>query len=182
MSNSYDVLSNIIGLTAKFKEYYKADKIRDEYPIKKIKGLKENEFNEMMYIFGNHGNGKSFAIQWFLCELKKKNNLLKIQYITMTKLIMNLYAKSFEDKVKYINILSKEYDILAIDEIEKIKLTEYKEEMIFYLLDERINNMKKTIMAGNDELEKLEEKLQKNIISRILSNCLILKNEGRLLR
>jgi DNA replication protein DnaC len=161
------------GLTKKFKDVYLD--IKETSPIKTLK--KNDDFN-ILYLWGERGNGKSISVQWYLC--KKYLEGSSCRYITMSRIIMDLYSLDFPQKVKYIDSLIN-YDILAIDEIDKIKLTEYKEEMIFYLLDERINNEKQTITIGNSDIKRLENKLQENIVSRVLSG-LIIENTGELLR
>jgi DNA replication protein DnaC len=154
--------------------------IKETKPVKLLNQTKFGD-KDVLYLWGERGNGKSFAVQWFLCKLMDGRSL-DLMYTTMSKLIMSLYAMDFKEKLDYLDMLADKYDLLVIDEIDKISLTHFKEEAIFYLLDERINKMKKTVFVGNKSLKDLHDTLGDNIISRILSNAVVIENKGELLR
>jgi len=140
-------------------------------------GVKQN-----IFIHGERGNGKTIGIQWFMEKLHDNNLNWKIKYMTLAEISMDLYAKDFKERADYIKMLATKYDVLFIDEIDKVSITDYKEEMIFYLLDTRLSGMKYTIMTSNFDVSELSKKLKENIMSRILADCIKIKSDGEVLR
>jgi DNA replication protein DnaC len=168
------MIPKVKGLTTLFRNLY--FELKETEPIKHLKKSNSN----MVYLWGKRGNGKSIAVQSYLCEKKKQG--VKCMYITMSNLFMDLYAIDLDRRVHYIRDMIRLYDLIVIDEIDKIKLTEWKEEMIFNLLDERVNFCKDTVLVGNSSPAELESKLGVNIVSRILGCGEVIENKGVLLR
>jgi chromosomal replication initiation ATPase DnaA len=168
-------IKSIAGLTEKFKRAYLDGKIKETGIIKNLKKIDLDK--HLIYIHGERGHGKSFGVQAYAVHLRSKYNKLKIKYISMSKLIMILYSKSIENRVAFIEELINIYDLLIIDEVDKITLTDFKEEMIFYMLDERINRESFTILLGNAGLAELEKRLKQNIMSRISTGLIMPYND-----
>jgi DNA replication protein DnaC len=163
----------VLGLTPE----YLALKINNKTePIKKLMIAD----NLMVYLWGDRGNGKSIAVQYYLCHESIKNERLRIKYIELKTIVDELMIRDPAEQVVYLSGLIK-FDILAIDEIDKKKISEFVEDNLFYLLDKRKTELKRTIVIGNKGPGKLEEKLGESISSRILSGEII-KSEGELLR
>jgi len=177
-------MSEIIGVSKRFKTYMDQHKKLKETIL--IKAL--NKFNEiedlpdMYYIFGERGNGKSFACQYLLYRLCYHREYCKGKFITLSDLVMELYACDFKERVKVVNNYKDKYNLLIIDEIDKVKLTDWKEEMIFNIVDGRMNNMRKTVYTSNMSPDDLTEILGINIMSRILSDGKVLENKSEVLR
>jgi len=167
---------SIFGLTKK----YWSTKVAETDIIKKISKIVD--LPQMLFIWGDRGNGKTIAVQWYLEEISKQAWEWDIKYITLTELIMDLYALEFNERKEYIDELVSEYEVLAIDEIDKVTLTDYKEEMIFYLFDKRLSNLKYTILTSNTDTKNLGERLKQNIVSRILDDCIKIHSDGKVLR
>jgi DNA replication protein DnaC len=163
----------VLGLTL---EYLKL-KIKETEPIKKLIACPDNL---MKYIWGKRGNGKSIAVQYYLCQESIKNQRLRIKFIELKTIIDQLMIRDPAEQVVYIAGLIK-FDILAIDEIDKKKISEFVDDNIFYLLDKRKTNLRDTIIIGNKGPSEVEKKVGESITSRILSGEII-KNDGELLR
>jgi len=120
-------------------------------------------------VYGPKRSGKSIFVQFFLDILKRE-----AKYITAINIIMELYGRNFEEKKDYLDELYK-YDFLGIDDIDKFKLTGWKEEMMFYLIDKRISNLKKTIISCSTVPERLHLILGNNIADKLLSEAYVVK-------
>ena len=176
-------MNNIEGLTIRFLNLnHNYDKT---YPINKIMEFYDKP-EYMIYLWGKRGNGKTIAVQYYLAKMgqrpKNEGYYTYGKYITMSNLLMELYAGDFSEKVKIVKKYSEKYFMLVIDEIDKITLTDYKEEMIFNILDNRISNMMYTIISANKSIGELKDQLGINIISRILDNAVVIENKGEVLR
>jgi len=127
------------------------------------------EKHNIVLVYGPKRSGKSIFVQFFLDILKRE-----AKYITAINIIMELYGRNFEEKKDYLDELYK-YDFLGIDDIDKFKLTGWKEEMMFYLIDKRISNLKKTIISCSTVPERLHLILGNNIADKLLSEAYVVK-------
>jgi len=127
------------------------------------------EKHNIVIVYGPKRSGKSIFVQFFLDILKRE-----AKYITAINIIMELYGRDFEEKKDYLDELYK-YNFLGIDDIDKVKLTGWKEEMMFYLIDKRISNLKKTIISCSVVPERLHLILGNNIADKLLSEAYVIK-------
>lgn len=125
-----------------------------------------NNNKKLIYIYGNNRIGKSITLQDYLLDYTK--NFKKCgMYISAIEIVYKITMGELSEKRHFINRLINEYDILVIDEIDKIVLTDTREMNMFYILDKRKTSNKITILCGNDPIENLEKRIGKIICSRI---------------
>lgn len=179
------------GITKKYLVYQERNKLKlDTDPIKFFKKIdisdeyyfkyEKKEYQAILQ-HGIKGNGKSFAMQWFLEQYSEKKKCRCI-YITMSDLIEQLHALDFAGKRALTEGIIKNYDVICIDEIDKFNVTDYAERTVFKFLDNGLSAMKRFLYGSNSNGKILREMLGENIMSRILGDCLIVENQGKLLR
>jgi DNA replication protein DnaC len=185
----------VAGITKEYKIFFERNKFKfdvdpvkffdsidlsDEYYFKyKVEG-ELKEYQNILF-WGIKGNGKSLSMQWFaekFCEQHK----CKATYFEMANFIETLLSLDLKEKRSYTQNLLKKYKLICIDEIDKIKITEYAYVTIFNFLNNGHNNMNNFVFGSNLDKENLTNFLGENIMSRIDNKCLIVKNQGVLLR
>lgn len=165
--------SSVSGISKTEFETYTWDKILDEGDAK----LAEKAIKETLktgygwvYLWGGPGIAKTVLLKVATAESIQKRNLAI--YISMDKIIDNLreaYDTEYPN-VESISRLAKWADIpvLAIDEFDKVKLTEYAETKQFRLMDDRyqavIRNQGVTLMASNEPPENIGSYLSDRIL------------------
>ncbi len=121
-------------------------------PFEKQKGL---------YIYGKPGIGKTFIMKRFVKTLAQKNN--KVGFINVSNLVSNV-KRSFNEENTYHKTLSilKEVNYLFIDDIgSEIISSWFRDEILFSILNERVEKNKVTFFSSNysiSNLQKLEAK------------------------
>ncbi len=168
----------IQGLTLKFR----STKIKETGIINKLeKHIVKPPTN--ILITGGHGNGKTFGAQDFLSKYHGINQGEKrCLYITLSNLLMDLYERDWSRKITYLRDLISQWHVIALDEVDKVKLTEWKEEILFNFFDSRMSQMKNNLITSNLSEEKLGVHLGSNIMSRVLSECVVIKVKGGVMR
>lgn len=120
----------------------------------------------LVYLYGGHRIGKSITLQHFLMEYMRAWRL-PVHYTSAIDLVYKITALESEEKRRLIKHLTEHHFLLVIDEMDKVHLTDAREMIFFYLLDQRKNNSKLTILCANSSIDDLEKKLGKIICSRI---------------
>ena len=168
----------IHGLTKKFETI----QFKDTKTVLKIRKFLEKPITNIL-IWGPHGNGKTFAVQDFLRQYHYMNQVEhRCLYITLSNMLMNLYERDWAQKISYLRNLINDWNVIALDEVDKIKLTEWKEEILFNFFDSRMSKMKRNLITSNKSPNKLAEHLGENIMSRILSECVVIEVKGEVMR
>ena len=138
-----------------------------------------------VYLYGPVGTGKSFTTSYFLFKLLKEGK--KVKYKKAIKMVLELSAIEPKDYKRYADGLIG-VDVLVIDDIDKLKVTESRLTTLLYLIDERNDLNRLTIYTSNKTLEELYAKFSEDkemgqaIISRIQENGLIKKIKNEYLR
>ena len=169
-----------LRLTPKFENFIKNKKFNETKLTKMLSKYTYDDMPDMIYIWSVYGTGKTFAVQNFLNNAPEN---IGRYYTTLSNLILDLQSfEQFSEKVERVYQYKEHIKILVIDEIDKMKLTEWKEEMIFNIIDGRISNEYKTILTSNSNVKDLSHKLGENIVSRILTDAVIVEYKGEVLR
>jgi DNA replication protein DnaC len=181
----------VAGISKEYKVFFERNKFKlDTDPVKFFDSIDLSDEYYFKYgtkeylnilLWGMKGNGKSFAMQWFaekFCEQHK----CKAIYFEMANFLEILLSLDLKQKRDYTQGLLKKYKLICIDEIDKIKITEYAYVTIFNFLNNGHNNMNNFVFGSNLNKEKLLNFLGDNIMSRVDNNCLIVENTGKLLR
>ena len=133
-----------------------------------------------IYLYGPNGTGKTAM----LCYILRKTLIKKIPsfYITMYDLF-TMIRSGFDNEFQ--NELSKDImdmDFLIIDEVGKIKTTEFVVFEFENMIRRRINQRKVTALASNYTVVELQKAFGDSIISLIRGNTKTFMVGGRDLR
>lgn len=167
--------------------------------IEYIISLKEGNVKKGFYLYGPPGVGKTFILEILLDHYLANN--IKCAYILLNDLSNELrsYYYSFDGDSKqlYYNTINKlkKVSVLFIDDIGSEKLDSFvRDELLFPILDHRMNNSLLTFFTSNYEKESLlehytkttntlEEPVKaKRLLERInvlSSNYVLIENKSR---
>jgi len=136
-----------------------------------------------VYLWGETGTGKTVMASSIIREYIIKYGG-KIKYISSPKMIMELQDSYKNDKESPVDILKKlsRVDILFIDDLGAEKLTEFVRQSIYFLINEREQWERPTIITSNYSLSEIDVYIDKRISSRIAGMCSIVKVGGDDLR
>lgn len=124
-----------------------------------------------LFLFGNYGTGKTMLMS-ILCRSLAKDYLFKCRYVNTVDL-MNEIKESFNssnDKtVKKILDDYRESDVLFLDDIDKVKPSDYLKEIFYAISNYRTEYELPTIISANHSPEELDSKFfDEAIISRLV--------------
>lgn len=137
-------------------------------------------FHEKKFLvyLGTPGIGKTYMaaamIEWIV------ENFNTFRYYKIQDL-HSILRQSFDGIGDYHKILELAIDdeLVIIDDIGSDKISEWKEEILFDIIDERYNSMRPTIITSNMLRKDWEKTYQDRIISRLFdkSNTIIEIND-----
>jgi len=132
-----------------------------------------------LYIFGGVGVGKTFYASCIANEVAQKyGNTVKA--LSITKAINDLFSTS--DKSGYIDELAK-VDLLIIDDFGAERKTEYSNEVVYSILDERYKAQKPLILTSNTDYGILQNQRKTNrVFDRVIDMCLPYQMIGESMR
>jgi len=139
----------------------------DDKVIKQIMDWIKNPKHFLVF-HGSAGIGKTYfcaaLVEWIVETFET------FRYYKIEDLHSRL-RQSFDGNTDYHKVL--EYaiddDIIIIDDIGSDKISEWKEEVFFSIVDERYNTMKPTIFTSNLSRDEFEKTYHKRIISRLFA-------------
>ena len=130
------------------------------------------------YIWGNIGSGKTIqAVFMMLNELRNKGQALFTSVLELLLEFKNLYSNK-EEETTELNLVEKysEIHLLVLDDFGVERTTDWSFQLLYIIINRRYENMRKTIITSNFNLEQLAEKLgDDRIPSRIQQMCKIIK-------
>lgn len=145
---------------------------------------KTKESRRGIYIYGECGTGKThiaYAIVKHLQEEIKFN----VKLFNIPALIRHL-KEDFNDNNKSLLEENTNFGqllnfagLLILDDFGTEKLTEWVEESIYSIINERYERMLPIIFTSNLEPSKLVEKYGDRIVSRIIGSCDIVELTGK---
>lgn len=137
--------------------------------------LLEEHIDDSLYITGGVGVGKSvFAAN--LAEalaIKHKTTITWINYTSFLFDIKQLFKLASEDPYDRVKKIAKS-NILFIDDFGTEKITDFIQEITYYLINEREINNLRTIITSNIDIENIEAR----IASRIAGICELIELSG----
>lgn len=121
------------------------------------KNIMDGKSNKGTYLYGRYGTGKSFLTFKLVNDLASRGK--KVIFVLVPELIRNIKANL--DKPTYMDDLivkMKRVDVLVLDDIGgEINTSFSRDEILFPILDSRMNEGKITFFTSNYSLKELEE-------------------------
>lgn len=150
----------------------------NESQKKALKGVVEYHKNGVLnyltgmnlFLFGNYGTGKTMLMS-ILCRALANDYLFACRFVNMVD-FMNEVRDCFNSSntkttTETLNNYKKS-EILFLDDIDKIKPSEYAREVIYSLVNYRTENELPTIISANHSPEELDSKyFEEAIVSRL---------------
>ena len=136
-----------------------------------ITNLKEGK-NLVLAGYASTGTGKTHLAVAIAKECFKKS--VSVKFINSSKM-MNQIRQDFKTQ-RYLNC-----QLLIIDDITKINVTDWCAEQIYYILNERYSNVMPTIITCEEDIEYLKNyfaDIGKAVISRFFQNAVIVPVMG----
>lgn len=126
------------------------------------------------YIFGAVGSGKTYEAVGLAKKALEEG--MKVIFYSAAKLFEALREYNHQDPSDYTLSTIRNRDVLIIDDLGKEKLTEWKYEQLFDIIDHRYGFEKTTIITSNYSLSDLAKRYGDNvggqaIVSRIAEMC-----------
>lgn len=139
------------------KEYFKtegrAHVVKDFIPF-----LSDENQQKGLYIYGSMGVGKTFTAKRFAKKLAETGK--EVAFINLSSLASKLKA-SFSNasgKQEYIMNILKNVEYLFLDDIGAEQITEwFRDEVLFSVLNYRMEHNKITFFTSNYKIEELEK-------------------------
>lgn len=129
--------------------------------------------------FGDVGTGKTFyscsIAKAIICRYKVPCLVTNFQKIE-SDLASNPYTKN-----EYLKSLNR-YKVLVIDDFSTERETSYMQEIVYTVINDRIESGLPIIITTNltgDELKQPKDTMQKRIFSRLYENCLFFEVKGK---
>lgn len=155
-------------------EYELAKKALDA-SIKFTDDLINNKDTNSLLFYGNPGVGKTFLLN---CIAKKLlQNGISVVYFTAVgffEFIRNNQINPQNIDISYENKIITS-DVLMIDDLATENVTDFSRTTLFYVLNERINNNKPTVISTNLNPLDIKGLYSERISSRIIGNFGLLK-------
>lgn len=115
-------------------------------------------FGTNLIILGNYGTGKTALIS-VLCNLLTEEFFFDCRFVNIVDLF-DIVKASFSslsiDTLKLIEIYKKA-DFLFLDDIDKKTPTSYAKELVYSIVNSRVENELPTIITANHDLEDLDK-------------------------
>ena len=135
------------------------------------------EAGQGLIIVGPPGCGKSHLVS--AAAQRAKEAGYSVLYERAPKLLMRLRAaynsQSSACELEMIEALGR-VDLLVIDDLGAEKRTDWSEQTIYTIIDERYSSSRATMITTNLSLEELEEKVGCRTMDRLIGSCRIVEN------
>lgn len=150
------------------KRYLNAD-------LSQFKIMLDLDSEKGYYFYGDCGTGKTHLLSAIIKEMFRKN--VSAYFISTTRLYQQL-KQNFNSENGIMQKL-EEVDVLCLDDVGSERVTDWRRDELFYLIDQRYSNIKKTFVSSNKTLSELSELFDDRIASRIAGMCEVMKIEGK---
>lgn len=137
---------------------------------------------ESMFITGGAGVGKTVLMAGIVKEILKTKKR-EVKWISYPSFIMELQS-SFRRNDNDVTPFEVSEEIasfpgtLAIDDIGAEKMTAFVQQITYYIINHREQEMLHTLITSNFSLQQIDEQIDTRISSRIGGMCKIVKLTG----
>lgn len=132
---------------------------------------------EGYFITGSCGTGKTRLLASIVKEMFR--NDIPSYFISTTTWIES--KKKMFDKDNNLDFMLDKLltvDVLCLDDIGSERITDFVKNEIFYVIDYRYSEMKKTFITSNMSLGQIAENYDDRLASRIAEMCKVFKMNG----
>ena len=128
-----------------------------EYILAYMQVLKSLEHKKGVYLYGQPGVGKSYMMAGIANYFAKKEK--RVVYVKVPLFIQDLKQSMYDSEYRQDMIGHLRFsDVLILDDIGSEAITPWtRDEILFPILDYRMNHEKKTYFTSNYTLEELEQ-------------------------
>lgn len=164
-------------------EHAEENIIKAEIPLKFREINSDREYKHLairegVYLYGTAGTGKTVMA----CSVLRQHiyNGQTGLFRSAPGMVMELqesYKKEGESALSILKGLVK-CDVLVIDDLGAEKMTDFVRQSFYYLINEREQWMKTTIITSNYSLSELNDQIDGRISSRIAGMCKVVKLTG----
>ena len=132
------------------------------------------------YFWGVSGAGKTALA----CIIGREEilNAKDVKYVSSPKLIMelqNTYRRDSDDSSYIILDRLSNQEVLILDDIGAEKMTDFVGQAFYFLINEREQWERKTIITSNFSLAQLDKHIDSRVSSRIAGMCQIIELKGK---
>lgn len=147
--------------------------------------------NKSFFIYGKVGTGKTVLMADVMKDYIKKHcwdctgNIglyTTGEWISYPKFIIKLQSMFREHELnpnEYAERIAGCKGLLAIDDLGAEKITEFVRQITYFIINEREQNMRRTIITSNYTLDQIDEMIDDRVSSRIIGMCEIIELKGR---
>ena len=129
-----------------------------------------------LYIYGNVGVGKTFYASCIANEIAHVYGG-SVKAVSVAKAVNDMY--STDDKSGFISELAS-VDLLILDDFGAQRRTDYSNEILFLIIDERYKAQKPLILTGNLDYSVIKQKRSRDrVYDRVIDMCIPYRMTGR---
>ena len=177
------------------KKYLDIETYKSDLFINAVKGIKlkvkckssygvdhadvSYDFGKSLFLTGSVGRGKTVFIASVAKAYLKTG--IPIKWISFPKFIMelqNMFRSSDDSPYDEAKKVAKYESMLFIDDLGAEKLTEFVSQIMYYIINEREQNMLPTIITSNYSLSEINQQIDARVSSRIAGMCEVLEFKG----
>ena len=167
-----EIVQNRIPILFAFAE------ITDEPLVEKI--IEKYRQHKGFYFFGTVGTGKTYNLYAILRLFRASWPIDETSFWNVPCILAKfkaMYDKHDEGEEAITNYLETK-GVLFLDDLGGEKQTEWSVDIIYRLLNHRLENKKPTYIASNLSLKELADKYGDRVASRIAGMCEVIKVDG----
>lgn len=176
------------------KKYHALDTSKDITPF----------VGKSLYLFGTTGTGKSVLMASLLkhylrhgredkiadkemgyIDFVRRKDFFDTKWVSMTEFIMylqSLYRSEGADPFDEAKRVAEFEGYLFLDDLGAGKITEYVQQMIYFILNHREEACLKTVISSNLPLSKIDDVVGDRVSSRIAGMCEVIEISGEDMR
>ncbi len=146
-------------------------------------GIMKQGIKRSMFITGGAGVGKTVLMAGIVKEILRDREK-KVEWISYPGFIMELQS-SFRSKDDEVTPFERAEEIaafsgtLAIDDIGAEKMTAFVQQITYYIINYREQEMLHTLVTSNFSLQQIDDQIDTRVSSRIGGMCKIVKLTGK---